>query len=135
MTHHIMLHEDTLPFLCTICGKRFTYITKLNYHVRDKHPSESELKAASYPCRVCGIRFSRPYDLKRHRPTHHEKEVTVLTCDICQRQFAARKLLVQHMRIHTGLKTYKCRYCEMSFAQAAGKRGHERSKHENNIAS
>lgn len=103
MTHHIMIHEDTLPYLCTICGQRFTYITKLNYHVRDKHPSESELKAASYPCRICGLRFSRPYDLKRHRPTHQVKSI-VLTCDICQRQFAARKLLVQHMRIHTGEK-------------------------------
>lgn len=133
MTHHIMLHEDTLPFLCTICGKRFTYITKLNYHVRDQHPSESELQAATYPCRVCGIRFSRPYDLKRHRPTHHVKELVFLTCDICKRQFSSRKLLVQHMRIHTGTKPYKCRYCEMTFAQAAGKRGHERSRHENNI--
>lgn len=133
MKHHIMLHENDLPFLCTTCGKGFVSVTRLNCHVRDKHPlSDSELRNDRYPCLVCSKRFSKNYILKNHTARHHNTgEAVILTCDICQRAFNSRKCLVQHMKIHSGNKPYKCRYCGMAFAQSAGKRGHERNKHEN----
>lgn len=133
MKHHIMLHENDLPFLCTTCGKGFVSVTRLNCHVREKHPSpDSENQKDRFPCLVCGKRFSKNYILKNHNERYHNTgEAVILTCDICQRTFNTRKCLVQHMKIHSGKKPYKCRYCGMAFAQSAGKRGHERNKHEN----
>lgn len=133
MKHHIMLHENDLPFLCTTCGKGFVSVTRLNCHVREKHPSsDSENPKDRYPCLECGKRFSKNYILKNHNVRHHNTgEAVILSCDICQRAFMSRKCLVQHMKIHSGKKPYKCRYCGMAFAQSAGKRGHERNKHEN----
>lgn len=131
MKHHIMLHENDRPFLCTTCGKRFINITQLNKHVRDKHPSNLGDQKDSYLCPLCNIGFARYYSLKKHKEKFHKIVVEILACDICQRVFNSRKCLVQHMKLHSGKKLYKCRYCEMAFAQLAGKRGHERNRHEN----
>lgn len=129
LKHHIMMHENDRPCLCTTCGKRFININRLKNHVRDKHPLAQNDRSL---CTVCGMEFDRYYSLKKHRDKHHKAAVEILTCDICQRVFNSRKCLVQHMKLHSG-KTYKCRYCDMTFAQVAGKRGHERNKHENII--
>lgn len=125
-----MMHENDRPCLCTTCGKRFININRLKNHVRDKHPLVEAQHERSV-CTVCGMEFARYYSLKKHREKHHKLAVEILTCDICQRVFNNRKCLVQHMKLHSGQKPYKCRYCEMAFAQLAGKRGHERNKHEN----
>lgn len=124
---HIMAHhEDNRPLLCTLCGKRFINNQKLNLHTKECHTTD-----IIYTCTLCDATFDTRQRLYRHRRSiHNNHKNMVLTCDICKRQFNTRKYLVQHMNIHTGQKLYKCRYCDLSFAQAAGKRGHERSKHE-----
>lgn len=125
MRFHIMGHEDNRPFLCTFCGKKFLSSYKLSRHTKEEHTP-----GYIFSCSHCDKTFESRGRLYYHRKSVHNQTTIVLTCDICKRNFANRKCLVQHMKIHTGKKPYKCRYCGMSFAQAAGKRGHERNKHE-----
>lgn len=125
--NHIRIHENDLPFLCSTCGDRFVTKTFLTYHTRDKHPSDSDTQEG-YACPLCGMRFAKSYNLRAHKDIHHTKNGP-LTCKICQRVFKRRVCLAQHMKIHSGVKPYKCRFCDASFAQAASKKGHERNKH------
>lgn len=125
--NHIRIHENNLPFLCTTCGDRFITKTILKYHTRDKHPSDSDTQEG-YACPLCGMRFTKSYSLRAHKDIHHNKNGP-LTCEICQRVFNRRICLAQHMKIHSGVKNFKCRFCDASFAQAASKKGHERNKH------
>lgn len=126
LNDHTKLHTGERPFLCTICGKGCVSNAKLNGHVKRVHPAEP----IRYSCSICSEEFSNSYHLRRHKEKQHNIGVHICSCDICKRVFTNRKCLVQHMKIHTGNKPYKCRYCDMTFAQAAGKRGHERNKHE-----
>lgn len=126
LNDHTKLHTGERPFLCTICGKGFVSNAKLNGHAKRVHPAQP----IRFTCSICGTELSNSYHLRRHKEKQHNIGVHICTCDICKRVFTNRKCLVQHMKIHTGMKPYKCRYCDMTFAQAAGKRGHERNKHE-----
>lgn len=126
LNDHTKLHTGERPFLCTICGNGFVSNAKLNTHTKRVHSTEPN----RYPCSICGEKFGKIYHLKQHKEKQHNLGLNICSCDICKRIFTNRKCLVQHMKIHTGKKTYKCRYCDMTFAQAAGRRGHERNKHE-----
>ena len=44
----------------------------------------------------------------------------------CAKKFKYRSSLVNHMRIHTGSKEYKCRFCEKPFTTKGNKKDHER---------
>lgn len=37
------------------------------------------------------------------------------TCDVCQKQFKRREHLVQHMKLHQGVRPFKCDQCEKAF--------------------
>ena len=54
----------------------------------------------------------------------------ILKCKICEKPFATAGLLNKHMNIHTGVKPYKCQYCEQKFADGSNKIAHEKSVHE-----
>lgn len=44
----------------------------------------------------------------------------------CAKRFKYRSSLVNHMKIHQGLKDFKCRFCEKTFTTKGNKKDHER---------
>lgn len=52
------------------------------------------------------------------------------TCRICQKIFSCRSALNLHMRIHSGVKPFKCDYCQKSFYRKDHWQKHRLSVHE-----
>lgn len=132
MRTHIRYHKGEKPFLCSECGKSFTVRNQLTRHVQLKHSDEAFLLRERYPCTLCNRKYMHPRKLRDHMLSHNNERNIV--CDICSKAFTLRKHIVQHMQLHSGVKSYTCRYCSATFAQAAGRRNHEKYNHESTIA-
>lgn len=126
--NHIQTHKKERQHKCSACTSKFVHKFQLDYHTRENHLPDTDPKRY-FPCQVCNDKF-KTYDLlHRHKTRMHQtnQSATIkFTCDHCQREFKHRDKIVQHMKIHSGIKNYKCSHCNAKFAQINGKWSHER---------
>lgn len=72
MKEHVRTHDkDYVPVLhsCPKCSKSFTYRHNMVVHLRRFHYGWQPAKR--HMCRVCGIRFQKPYLLRLHEHKAH----------------------------------------------------------------
>lgn len=155
LSHNMLVHKriHTLerPYTCLICNKSFSHASYMKYHDR------VHTGIQSYQCSTCGMSFKSKTKLNQHNKTHssetkqcpicskefkehrlnvhikhvHQNEHRPYKCNVCQQAFKTAKTLKTHSYRHSGEKKYKCRFhCDERFTSTAGRRGHERSKHE-----
>lgn len=55
--------------------------------------------------------------------------VNLFTCSYCKKGFTQSHHLKRHLRIHTGVTPYRCRFCERPFKYNTSCRRHERTVH------
>ena len=150
LRRHLKLHEDFRPFTCEICNKGFIRKVDLNKHVN----IHSGLKAFTCPvcdksfgqkstlnlhvkihsgikdheCKQCGKSFYNKGDLTSHQKIHGKK---LFSCDLegCEKSFHTGRQLREHRHTHTGVKPYKCEYCNLAFACFSNMRTHRKNKH------
>lgn len=125
---HTRYHFNDRPFLCSTCGRRFILKNQLNVHLLRVHVPKYDPQHRRFPCHLCDYKTGFQFKLEEHLKTH--SNVRNFSCDHCERLFKSAKSLRQHSQLHTGEKRFKCKYCGLKFAQSAGKRGHERNRHE-----
>ena len=97
------------PFTCVTCGKSLVKSAELLKVLERTHTGMNP-----YICNMC--RKIQTYE------TVH----THFTCDTCGKSFAQRCVLVEHERIHTGVKPYTCETCGKSFVRSRALTVHER---------
>lgn len=126
MKYHEKVHSGLCTHQCSTCGLSFKSKTKLNMHNK-VHSSETT------KCTICGKEF-KSHRLNVHIKHVHQNEHRPYKCTVCSQAFKTAKTLKTHSYRHSGEKKYKCRFhCDERFTSTAGRRGHERSKHETNL--
>lgn len=69
-THCKTRHALTMPFLCYLCDKRFTYTAARTTHMQRKHPD-------SFICSKCNQQFLQPSALAEHMKIAHFMNIKI----------------------------------------------------------
>lgn len=107
---------------CVICGKTCKKRSTVVSHISRLH-----LNRKARTCPHCNHEFATVYGLKRHLP-QHGVSVSEFVCDICEKSFALKDLIRQHMQIHVKGELFKCEVCNKKFKHARSLKRHTKSK-------
>lgn len=90
---HLKTDHNEKIYVCDICGCDFRKRTLYNEHVNDH--------STLHECEVCKAVFTEIRDYRLHKKTHSSNE-KVWACKECEKKYNSRKLLDEHMNMHTG---------------------------------
>lgn len=90
---HMKTDHNEKIYVCDICGCDFRKRTLYNEHVNDH--------STLHECEVCKAVFTEVRDYRLHKKTHSSNE-KVWACKLCEKKYNSRKLLDEHMNMHTG---------------------------------
>lgn len=118
------VHNKKNDKQCTDCGKTFKTNSALVDHVRS-HSDE-----LPFQCLKCGKKFQREMVYRKHLRNHEKDEIGFcVVCQVCGKSFKRNEALKNHMTFHSGLKEYKCMYCQKDFYTKHQLRQHVISMH------
>jgi len=125
------------PLYCSFCGKSFARESFLKLHEERVHNGNDDENAHAngknkndeYQCNKCSKSFILLPMLHRHMVKCGNSPDIV--CNICQRKFARRKGLREHIRfIHEKERGFCCEYCSKTFARSNTLTQHVKDVHE-----
>ena len=84
-----------------------------------RQPRRTQLKSRAFSCKVCNMKFRRQASCDLHQRVVHSCKIdgsgTITMkryqCSECTRNFASKKELRKHRKIHTGESTTQCSAC------------------------
>ncbi|XP_058449425.1 uncharacterized protein LOC131429366 [Malaya genurostris] len=132
-------NDETRPFECEICFKRYSNKTSLDRHFRERFSHRrTRIVRKLGPNQCCGCRekFTTKEQLVRHSKQVHESDrVTDLSglkpfeCNICFSRYSTQEAFNRHKSGHSNDQLYQCQQCEKSFVKQIMLRCHERKYH------
>ncbi|XP_033216864.1 zinc finger protein 84-like isoform X2 [Belonocnema kinseyi] len=142
MKIHLRAHEK--PYRCTICDASF-YVEKNYLDHKLTHTYNCELCNASYrsiesltnhkkvshtkiSCPICSLSLDSPELLSKHEGTHRKKNSPCL-CELCGKSYTNASRFNYHMQTHGADTEFNCKFCPMSFKNAAKLKRHQRFSH------
>ncbi|XP_048002968.1 zinc finger protein 883-like [Leguminivora glycinivorella] len=130
MNHRLAVHELQNAFPCTVCEKVFRWKASLKRHM-EKHHVKDKMASAAY-CAACGISFSSVCSYQRHMKNslkHVTQEQLRFICDHCNKRFADKTKLRDHIEEKHLHRTYQCHICNKPSKNRVGLDQHIRNVH------
>ncbi|KAG5322086.1 ZN182 protein, partial [Acromyrmex heyeri] len=120
---------------CSICGATFNRRGNMIAHMK-RHNNDN----GGYRCSVCAYKCKSMSELKIHRKNHTEEEIVdsikkkctdkdIWRCNICNKIFSKRAIMLNHERVHGDDKFYECDECDKKLASKSSLMYHKKSKH------
>ncbi|XP_053667857.1 zinc finger protein 235-like [Anopheles marshallii] len=126
LTEHVRrCHNEERPFICEICGKRFSSHVGLKKHAilhcsgQRKLPIVTRL-SKEFHCKECDKRFGTSIQYHSHRRQHVKR----YQCSYCGIRISQLRDFEDHENTHTGSRPYECRSCGKKFKTASTYYGH-----------
>ncbi|CAH0600802.1 unnamed protein product [Chrysodeixis includens] len=123
MDAHLTTHTGDRRFHCTDCPKSFTQHSSLQGH-RESYHKDYKIERT---CHVCGKHIKGRSKYYKHLRIHQPKSVE---CKVCKKMFKCRPSLNNHMKRHSGVKSYSCETCPASFFTLGELCNHRRRVHQ-----
>ena len=113
-------YHGVKKFECSRCRKKFMNASQLNLHKHFHH------RDRLYKCFAskCKCSYKWPQDLLRHIKVHLS---TVYSCTQCPYSNKQKRLMLQHINVHTDDLPVQCRGCASRFKHAMQHFRHEKS--------
>uniref|UniRef100_A0A3B4CW89 C2H2-type domain-containing protein n=1 Tax=Pygocentrus nattereri TaxID=42514 RepID=A0A3B4CW89_PYGNA len=93
----------------------------------EPQPEASENPRARYTCNVCGRKFTRSSDVRRHQLTHTGERP--FRCTQCEKTFQHSWDLTKHCKKFHGEATFSCQLCCKSFVNLRALTAHHKESH------
>ena len=128
--YKINLRETVLPHLdnpipCELCDKMVKGKC-MEFHLKTHEGDKGRRRRRILRCYYCGLCFTRPANLLKHRRLEHNN---YFDCDLCGGKFNGKHPLKMHrIRVHGEDSDIKCEICGKRFARPDQLRNH-RSSH------
>ncbi|XP_069669998.1 zinc finger protein 431-like isoform X8 [Periplaneta americana] len=136
LKRHSVLHKPKGPLISKDCGKDCLQVDLLKTHAcvhtgdqtyscnfcRNKFSETIRRTGNIFSCDVCGKRFSKSGNLKRHSVVHTGEKA--FGCDICGKKFSLSSNLKKHTLVHTGEKPLGCDICGKKFSLSSNLKKH-----------
>jgi len=119
LNQHRLVHRGkTEPFICNICGNKYTKRRYLCRHKR-RHSEKRH-----FVCPVCKSSFKIKSEMVFHMGIHKKNRTADFQCEECGKSFLLKKSVKAHQRIHLRPK-YKCGICDKEFHRKYACKEHE----------
>jgi len=106
-----------VTYMCSVCNESSTSLEEVAEHMKI-HSS------ISYQCNMCVESFPDTAALARHILTHNNNPGQYI-CSVCGKRSADNFAnFVKHLRIHTGERPFKCKYCPKDFSDPSHVKRH-----------
>ncbi|XP_055676485.1 gastrula zinc finger protein XlCGF57.1-like [Lutzomyia longipalpis] len=115
------------PFICCICGIRFTSKQGMFRHIDNIHENNRRNlrnRDKNFLCTTCGKSFYTNFHLEVHVRSHTGQRPFKCQHPDCHRAFSQLSGLKMHTYTHTGEKPFCCKICGKSFNQYGHVREH-----------
>lgn len=101
------IHERSNEQVCTICSKVCTTKGHLIQHLK-VHTAANEMRI---DCKYCGRSYKDKYLAQRHQKRVHQLDGKIHECPQCQKQFARKDLMNEHIAYRHNPKLHRCNIC------------------------
>lgn len=107
-------NPEALKYKCNVCPSAFISNRDLLHHVGARHG-----EGPTHVCETCGARYPSQKSLLFHIKRKHQGFVPPkkFACTVCDKAFSSRRILNDHIRIHTGERPFQCTHCPDTFRQ------------------